>query len=209
MRVVAINGSPRPDGNTRRALEFVAEVLQTQDIVVDWADLGACAPCRGCYACAKARDGRCVLEDDGVNRCVALLREADGLLIGTPVYYAGMSSALKGALDRVFTLCANSGELLRHKVGAGVVVARRNGAVAAFDQVVHYLTYAEMVIPGSHAWNTVYGRAPGEVEQDPEGIQTLQSLGQNMAWLLHRLSPGAEALPPPGRVKKVYTSFVR
>ncbi len=209
MKVVAVNGSPRVDGNTRKALDIVAKPLRSHGIEVDLVHLGACAPCTGCYACARTRDGCCALPDDGINECVSKIREADGLLIGTPVYYAGMSGALKGALDRVFTLCGNNGALLRHKVGAAVVVARRTGGVAAFDTITHYLTYAEMVVVGGNGWDNIFGQMPGEVCQDPEGVQNLRALGRNMAWLIKSLDQSRAVLPPPEREKRISTNFVR
>lgn len=209
MKVVAINGSPKEEGNTCRALRIVAETLNEHGIETEFFHLGMAAGCTGCYACAKRRDGTCVLPDDGVNACLRAIGEAEGLLVGAPVYYSGIPGRLKGVLDRISTVAGNNGGMLRHKVGAPVLVARRIGALPAFDAIMHHLTYSEMVIPSSNNWNTVFGRVPGEVELDPEGVQTLRVLGENMAWVLQSLGGNRASFPPPPAQKKVFLNMVR
>lgn len=209
MKVVAINGSPKAEGNTARALQIVAEVLKENGVETEVFHLGMAAGCTGCYSCAKRRDGTCVLPDDGVNACIQAISKADGVLIGAPVYYSSIPGRLKGVLDRIVTVAGNNGGLLRHKVGAPVIVARRIGALPAFDTIMHYLAYSEMVVPCSNNWNTVFGRAPGEIELDPEGVQTLRILGENMAWVMHSLANSRDAVPAPALQKKRFLNMVR
>lgn len=207
MKVIAINGSPHRDGNTFRAIAVVTGRLNQYGIDTEVLHLGLAGGCTGCYTCAKTRDCKCCLPDDGVNLFIQKLKEADGVLIGAPVYYADVAGNLKGVLDRIATVCATNGNLLRHKVGAPLVVARRIGALPAFDTIMHFLAYAEMIIPCSNNWNTVFGRTPGEVERDLEGMQTLELLGENMAWLLRTIS--GETVPKPENQKKIFVNMIR
>ncbi len=211
MKVVAFNGSPRAEGNTNRALAIVAEELEREGIATSVVQVGS-RQVRGCVACggcARNKDGRCVLPDDGVNAWIAEAREADGLLFGSPVHFSGMGATMKAFLDRAFYVASANGGLFRHKVGAAVVAVRRSGGVAAFDQLGHYLAYSEMLVPGSNYWNVIHGTAPGEADGDEEGVQILRVLGRNMAWLMKLVEAGRESLPPPEREKKRYTSFIR
>ena len=211
MKVVAFNGSPRAEGNTNRALAIVAEELEREGIATSVVQVGS-RQVRGCVACggcARNKDGRCVLPDDGVNAWIAEAREADGLLLGSPVHFSGMGATMKSFLDRAFYVASANGGLFRHKVGAAVVAVRRSGGVAAFDQLGHYLAYSEMLVPGSNYWNVIHGTAPGEADGDEEGVQILRVLGRNMAWLMKLVEAGRESLPPPEREKKRYMSFIR
>lgn len=211
MKVVAFNGSPRAEGNTNRALAIVAEELEREGIATSVVQVGS-RQVRGCVACggcARNKDGRCVLPDDGVNAWIAEAREADGLLFGSPVHFSGMGATMKAFLDRAFYVASANGGLFRHKVGAAVVAVRRSGGVAAFDQLGHYLAYSEMLVPGSNYWNVIHGTAPGEADGDEEGVQILRVLGRNMAWLMKLVEAGRESLPPPEREKKRYMSFIR
>lgn len=211
MKVVAFNGSPRAEGNTNRALAIVAEELEREGIATSVVQVGS-RQVRGCVACggcARNKDGRCVLPDDGVNAWIAEAREADGLLLGSPVHFSGMGATMKAFLDRAFYVASANGGLFRHKVGAAVVAVRRSGGVAAFDQLGHYLAYSEMLVPGSNYWNVIHGTAPGEADGDEEGVQILRVLGRNMAWLMKLVEAGRESLPPPEREKKRYMSFIR
>ena len=141
-----------------------------------------------------------------VNRNLETLFTADGLLVGSPVYYAGVNGALKCFLDRAFFVAGANGGLFRHKVGAGVVAVRRGGEIAAWDQLNKYFAISEMFIPSGNYWNMVFGLEPGEARRDPEGMQTLRVLGANMAWLLKNLAAGAAA--PPPATDKVMTNFI-
>ena len=210
MKVVAFNGSPRPQGNTYMALRTVADVLEKHGIEVEIIQVGdkPIHGCAACNACVKNRDGRCALPDDGVNEWIRKMAEADGILLGTPVYFAGLSGTMKSFLDRAFFVAGNNGSL-RHKVGAAVAAVRRTGGIPAMDALNHYIAYSEMVMPTSNYWNVVHGMKPGEVEQDAEGIQCMQVLGENMAWLMKLMEYGKDAVPAPEAVRKRFTNFIR
>ncbi len=211
MEVVAFNGSPRAAGNTYRALSIVAEELGDAGIGTQIVHVGSSAlrGCAACGACGRNKDGRCALPDDGVNAWIEAARAADGILLGSPVHFSGLGGAMKSFLDRAFYVASANGGLFRHKVGAAVVAVRRSGGVAAFDQLNHFLLYAEMLVPGSNYWNVIHGGAAGEADRDEEGVQTLRVLGRNLAWTLKLIEAGRPALPPPAREKKRYMSFIR
>ncbi|MDR2054738.1 MAG: flavodoxin family protein [Desulfovibrio sp.] len=210
MKVVAINGSPRQAGNTALALNTALSALEENGIGTELIHIGkeAIRGCVGCYACMRKPGGQCRFADDCVNDCIARMAEADGILLGAPVYYAGMAGTMKAFLDRTFFVAAGSG-LFRLKVGAGVAAVRRAGSVTTVDQLQKYLTISEMVIPGGTYWPMVHGLLPGEAEQDAEGLQCMRVLGANMAWLLKLMAYGREAVPPPAPAAKVMTNFIR
>ncbi|HNW26052.1 MAG TPA: flavodoxin family protein [Candidatus Gastranaerophilaceae bacterium] len=208
MHVIAINGSPKSEGNTYNALKLVLEELKNQGISGEIIHIGnknirGCLACGGCF---KNKDESCVIKDE-VNECIQKMKEADGILIGSPVYYASIAGTLKCFLDRTFYVCSANGGLLRHKVGASVVVARRSGEVAAFDHLNHYFTIAEMFMPSSNYWNVIHGRMPGEVLLDEEGVQIMRVLGKNMAYLLKQLKTGTQTAPE--QEQKMLTNFIR
>ena len=211
MKVVAFNGSPKPNGNTYHALRAVADELEKEGIEVEIIQVGGkpIRSCVGCNMCARNRDEKCVLPDDGVNEWIRKMKKADGILLGTPVHYAGISAAMKCFLDRAVYVCGNNGGLLRHKVGAAVAAVRRSGGIPAVDQLTHYITYSEMVMPSSNYWNVIHGLKPGEVEKDDEGVQIMQVLGQNMAWVMKALEAGKRTVPAPAPVRKKFTNFIR
>lgn len=208
MKVIGINGSPHATGNTRLALDIMGEVFQQEGMDFEVLHIGkALAPCTGCFRCAKTHS--CVLPDDGLNALYETLIQADGLVFASPVYFASVTSGMRCFMDRIGCIDMNNGRKLRFKVGTPVAVARRAGTVNAIDELVHYLNYAQMVIPGSLYWPLAFGNSPGEVEQDPEGVQTLQVLAQSMAYLMKVIAVGQAQLPPPELPKKRYTNFVR
>lgn len=211
MNVFVINGSSKANGNTAASLDAVCEVLQEQGIACERLDIGSTAlhGCIGCMTCRTRRNRRCVFDDDGVNDWLDAMFRADGVLIGTPVYYAGLNGALKCILDRAFFVAGANGGLFRHKVGAAVAAVRRAGGVPSLDQIGKYFTISEMFVPSSNYWNMVYGMQPGEAVQDIEGIQSARVLGANMAWLLKLIEHGREAVPPPARVEKTPMNFIR
>ena len=190
MKVVAINGSPRPEGNTSRLLGMVAEELRREGIEVETVQLGghAVRGCTGCGRCAKNRDGQCSNRSDVVAECIGKMREADGILIGTPTYFSNVSTEVKALIDRSGVVAGANGNMFARKVGAAVVAVRRAGATDAFDAVNKLFLKSEMVVPGATYWNLGVGREPGEVEGDAEGRRTMESLGRNMAWLLKKLA---------------------
>ncbi len=189
MNVLAVNGSPRPEGNTARLLRAVCDVLDGEGIATETFQLGgqAVRGCTGCYRCAENRDGRCVLPDDAVSECFEKMKAADGVLLGSPTYFADVTAEMKALVDRAGFACRTGGDLLRRKVGAAVVAVRRGGAIHAFDTLNHFFLIGGMVVPGSIYWNLGIGLNEGEVEADEEGLRTMTALGENMAWLLKRL----------------------
>jgi multimeric flavodoxin WrbA len=211
MKVIAINGSPRQAGNTALALNTVLQVLEENGIATETIHIGkeAVRGCVGCYVCMQKSDRRCRFADDCVNDCIARMAEADGILLGAPVYYAGMAGTMKAFLDRAFFVAAANGGLFRLKVGAGVAAVRRAGSVTAVDQLQKYLTISEMILPGSTYWPMVHGLMPGEAAQDAEGLQCMRVLGANMAWLLKLMEHGKGAVPPPAQAPQVRTNFIR
>lgn len=209
MKVIALNGSPRKKGNTAHALQLVTDELEKAGIAVEVLQVGSqeIRGCTGCNACFKSRDEKCILKGDEVNDAIQKLKEADGILLGSPVYWADLNGTMKAFLDRVFYVASANGGLFRHKVGAAVVSVRRTGGIQAFQTLNQYLQYSEMFIPTSNYWNVLHGNRPGEVMQDEEGMQIARLLGKNMAFLLKAVDANKEALPEPE--KKVWTSFIR
>jgi multimeric flavodoxin WrbA len=180
MKVLLINGSPNEKGCTYTALEEVAKEFEKQNISYEIFHIGkkAIKGCTACYACKKS--GSCVFNDDPVNEVIDKIKQSDAVIVGSPVYYAGISGQIKSLMDRVFF--AGSG--YANKLAASVVSCRRGGASAAFDQMNHYFSITNMHIVSSQYWNQVHGRNPEEVKKDLEGMQTMRTLGRNMAWLL-------------------------
>jgi multimeric flavodoxin WrbA len=210
MKVAAFNGSPNKEGNTYHALRIVADELGKEGIETEIIHVGN-KLIRGCLACGKCRknrDERCVTRDE-VNEWIMKMKEADGIILGSPVHFSSISATMKAFLDRAFYVAGNNGGLFRHKVGAAVVAVRRSGGLPAVDQLNHYLSYAEMIIPTSNYWNVIHGTAPGEALEDEEGVQIMRILGRNMAWLLKLVANGEGSVEEPRRERKVYTNFIR
>ncbi len=209
MKVVAFNGSPKKEGNTYHAIKMVAEELEKENIEVEIIHVGnkTIRGCLACNTCKKNKDEKCVINNDEVNEWIQKMKEADGIILGSPVHYSGIGGAIKCFLDRAFYI-AGSG-MLRHKVGAAVVAVRRSGGITAFNQLNHYLHYAEMLIPTSNYWNVIHGTKPGEAKEDEEGKQIMRVLGKNMAWLMKLVENGKDKVPAPDKEKKVFTNFIR
>jgi len=191
MKVVAVNGSPRREGNTGRLIEATFAPLRKAGIECEVLDLAA-KTVRGCTACEKcfdAKDGQCHGRKDFGNEVIERLRTADAILLGSPTYFADVTAELKAVIDRVGFVSRANGNLFARKPGAAIVAARRAGAIHAFDTINHFFLISEMIIVGSSYWNIGYGREKGEVESDAEGLQTMARLGENLAWLLERLAP--------------------
>ncbi|MGI6449220.1 MAG: flavodoxin family protein [Desulfitobacteriia bacterium] len=208
MKVVAFNGSPRKEGNTYRALKFVAEELEKEGIEVEIIQVGdkVIRGCLACNGCVKNRNSRCINDNDEVNAWIEKMIEADGIILGSPVHFSGIAGTMKSFLDRAFYAASRE---LRHKVGAAVVAVRRSGGVNAYEQLNIYLNYSEMLMPSSNYWNVIYGAAPGEAAEDEEGKQIMSVLGKNMAWLLKLVANGSGTVPEPERAKKIFTNFIR
>lgn len=213
MKVVAINGSPKSEGNTAQLINMIAQELAKENISTEMMHIGnkTIRGCFGCGACAKNQDTRCVAKDDEyVNECIQQMKEADGILIGSPVHFSGIAGTMKSFLDRAFYVSAANGNIFRHKVGASIVAVRRSGGVSTFDAMNHYLNYAEMIMPTANYWNVVHGRMPGEVHEDFEGMQIARVLGKNMALTLKMVQSAKEQnIAFPEKEAKIMTNFVR
>jgi len=186
MKVVAFSGSARKGGNTALLLRRVLDVLDAEGIETELVEL-ASAKVQGCTVCLKCReikDARCHGRNDAINECIAKMDYADGILIGSPVYFADVSPETKALLDRTGYVARANPELLARKVGAGVVAVRRAGAMHALDSINHLFLISQMIVPGSSYWNLGIGGPLGAVEEDAEGMRTMETLGRNMAWLL-------------------------
>lgn len=210
MKVVAFNGSPKKDGNTYNAIKAVSDQLAKDNIEVEIIHVGnkQVRGCVACGGCSRNMNEKCTIQDE-VNDWIQKMKEADGIIIGSPVYFSGIAGTMKSFLDRAFYVASVNNGMLRHKAGAAVVAVRRSGGVAVFDQLNHYINYSEMLMPASNYWNVAHGTAPGEVSQDHEGIQIMQVLGKNMAWLLKLVENGKDQVDKCPREKKVFTNFVR
>jgi len=210
MKVVAFNGSPNKQGNTYLALKLVLDELEKEGIETEIVQVSGMS-IRGCIACgmcAKNKDEKCALSGDEVNDWIQKIKNADGLLLGSPVHYSAIAADMKAFLDRAFYVQGGNGRLFRHKVGAALVAVRRSGGVATFDQLNHYLNCSEMLMPTSNYWNVIHGAKPGEVLQDTEGVQVMSLLGKNMAWLLKLLENGKGIVQEPGKENKIFMNFI-
>lgn len=205
-KVLIINGSPKARGNTALALQEVQKALESQGIETEWMHVGHHA-IRGCIGCGRCRElGKCVFDDD-VNEAAKLFAEADGLLIGTPVYYASPAGTLVSFLDRLFFSTPFSKMM---KVGAAVAVARRGGLTATYDMLNKYFGISNMPIATSRYWNQVHGQTPGQAVEDQEGMQTMRQLGLNMAFLIKSIALGKEQFGLPTLDEEtLWTNFVR
>jgi len=204
-KVLILNGSPHPKGCTARALKEVEKVLQEEGMETETIQVGS-QPVRGCIACKSCyRNGKCVF-DDLVNQIAPKFEKADGLLVGSPVYYASANGTLISFLDRLFYSTHFDKAF---KVGAAVVSARRGGCSATYDELNKYFTISQMMVVSSQYWNQVHGNTPEEVEQDSEGLQTMRTLGRNMAFLIKAIDLGKEKYGLPEREKKISTNFIR
>lgn len=204
MKVLLINGSPRVGGNTAVALAEMEAVFAKNGIETETVQVGHLA-IRGCVACFQCvKTGKCAI-DDIVNELATKLEQCDGLVLGSPVYYAAANSTLTALLDRLFY---SSGFDKTMKVGASVAVARRGGCSTAFDQLNKYFTISGMPIASSQYWNSVHGRAPGQAAEDAEGLQTMRVLAENMTFLMKSIALGKEAFGLPEKEKRVWTNFI-
>lgn len=190
MKVVAFNGSARKDGNTAILIRKVFSELEAEGIETELVQMAG-KKIRGCTACGKCyenKDKRCVVDNDILNECLEKMVEADGIILGSPTYFADVSTEMKALIDRVGFVARANSDMLQRKVGAAVVAERRAGAIHVFDTINHFFLISQMIIPGSFYWNLGIGRKPGQVEQDSEGLETMELLGRNMAWLLKKIN---------------------
>ena len=205
MKVLIINASPRPNGNTSIAVRELENTFRQEGIEVETMRIGS-MDIRGCIACNRcAEAGKCVF-DDAVNEAAPKFEAADGLVVASPVYFASPSGTLESFLDRLFYSTHFDKTM---KVGASVAVARRGGTSATFDALNKYFTISNMPVASSQYWNSVHGRAPGDAEQDAEGLQTMRVLARNMAFLMKAIALGKERYGLPEKEEHVFTHFVR
>lgn len=206
MRVLMLNGSPRANGCTYTALTEVRKRLESHGIETELFQIGT-QPVAGCIACGACKGSAKCVFDDKVNEFVSAMRDTDGLIVGSPVYYASASGQVTAFLDRAFYA---GGSYMDGKPGAALVSCRRGGASAAFDQLNKYFSISNMPIVTSNYWNQVHGNTPEEVMQDEEGMQTLRILADNMAWLLQCIEEGKKSgIVVPDRDAKIRTNFIR
>ncbi len=205
MKVLMINGSPHENGCTKRALKEVASSLKEEGVDSIFLDIGVGQRvAHGCFACGGCASLHQCVTDDSVNEAIRIMKECDGIVIGSPVYFASANGTLISFLDRLF--CADR-SIFEHKTGACVVSARRGGNSATFDELNKYLLISNMFVPGSTYWNQVHGNTPAEVEKDLEGLQTMRILGKNLAYLIKVMAESK--LPKPETEKKIKTNFTR
>ncbi len=189
MKVVAFNGSARRNGNTALLLRRVLGVLEkegfeTKLVQLSGKHLRGCNACRTCY---KTKNKRCVIEDDPVNSYIKMMLDSDGIILGSPVYFSMMTPEMKALIDRAGYVAGANSDMLRRKVGAAVVAVRRAGGMPTFDAINHFFLISQMIIPGSSYWNIGMADKKGDVENDEEGMKTMDDLGKNMAWLMKKL----------------------
>jgi multimeric flavodoxin WrbA len=190
MKVLAVNGSARKDGNTYLLLQAALEELNTEGIETDIVQLAGNKPIQGCiacYKCAEKKNMKCAIDSDAFNKHFAKVAEADGLLLGSPVYFSDVTAGMRGFIERCGLVSRANGGVLRRKAGAGVIAVRRAGSNFALASINYLFLISEMIIPGSSYWNVGIGRQPGEVMNDAEGLETMKTLGRNMAWLLKKI----------------------
>ena len=205
MKVLMLNGSPHAEGNTYAALHEMEKIFAEQGVGTEIIQVGREA-IRGCVACgACAKKGKCAF-DDLVNETAPKFEACDGLVIGSPVYYASANGTLISFVDRLFYSTPFDKTM---KVGASVVAARRGGLSATFDELNKYFTISGMPVASSHYWNSIHGRTPGEAEQDKEGMQTMRSLARNMAFLMKSIALGKEKFGLPEQEERIVTNFIR
>ena len=210
MKVVAINGSPKKEGNTYHAIKLVTEQLEIQNIEIEIIHIGnkVIRGCMGCGQCAKQKNEKCIYSNDEVNECIQKMKTADGIILGSPVYFSGITGTMKSFLDRAFYVAGSNDNLFRYKVGVSVIADRRAGAVVAYSQLNNYINYAEMFMPSSNYWNVTFGTMPGEVLQDNEGVQTMRILGKNMAWLMKSIDKSKKESDIPERENKIRLNYI-
>ena len=189
MKVVAFNGSARKDGNTAVLLRGVLKALETEGFETELIQLAGeqIHGCTACRACFETKNERCTITEDKVNTYVQKMKEADGVLLGSPTYFGMMSPEMKALIDRAGFVARANPDMLKYKVGAAVVAVRRAGGMSTFDAINHFFLINQMIVPGSSYWNIGVGHKKGEVANDEEGMQTMEVLGKNMAWLIKKL----------------------
>jgi multimeric flavodoxin WrbA len=198
MKVVAINGSPRAEGNTALALKEMATELMAAGIEMEIIHVGdkLIRGCMACGACKRNQNERCTIAGDPVNEAIQKMKAADAIILGSPVHYAGIGGTMKSFCDRAFYVAGNNSGLFAGKIGASVVAVRRTGGSVAWQGLNFYLTISQMALAGSSYWSIVHGALPGEAAEDLEGMQTVRNAAKNIAWLLRSKEATSEITPP-------------
>ena len=190
MKVIAINGSAQKDGNTAALINHVFSELQKEGIETELFQLAG-KKIRGCTVCLKCfenKDQRCAVTNDVLNECIEKMLAADAIILGSPTYFSNVTTEMKALIDRAGFVAKANGDMFARKVGAAVVAVRRAGSIHVFNSINHFFFISQMVVPGSSYWNLGIGLKKGDVENDAEGIGTMQTLGRNMAWLLKKIN---------------------
>jgi multimeric flavodoxin WrbA len=192
MKVVAFNGSERKDGNTAILIKYVFGELEKEGIKTELVQLAGSdiCGCCACYKCFENKDKRCAVKKDALNSYIEKMLDSDGIILASPTYFADISAVMKALIERAGMVARANNNMFKRKVGAAVVAVRRGGAVHVFDSINHFFLIGEMIVPGSIYWNIGIGREKGETEKDEEGIKTMKTLGENMAWLMKRIKNG-------------------
>lgn len=189
MKVIAFNGSSRKDGNTAYLLKTVLAEIEKEGIDTEIYHLSGkqIQGCIACYKCFSNKDKRCAVDNDIINDCIAKMLNSQGILLGSPTYFSNVSASMKALIERCGMVARANDDMFKRKVGASVVAVRRAGSAHVFSSLNYFFLIGQMIIPGSSYWNIGIGREPGEVKNDNEGIQTMKTLGQNMAWLMKKI----------------------
>lgn len=206
MKVLLVNGSPNEKGCTYTALSEIAKTLEGEGIETEIFHIGN-KPVRGCIGCGGCKNGQCVFDDDILNRLADRVKEADGYVFGSPVYYSSPNGAMLAVMDRLFY---SAGKYMAYKPAACIASARRAGTTATYDVLNKYIGINHMLMVPANYWNMVHGSKPEDVKQDLEGLQTMHTIGKNMAWLLNLLETGkANGVKHPEIEEKIRTNFIR
>lgn len=211
MKLVAFNGSPNLEGNTYQSIKMITSELEDKGIETEIIQVGNknIRGCIACNECLKNQDEKCIFADDDVNMWIQKMKNADGIIIGSPVHFASIAGNMKCFLDRAFYVTSMNGMMLRQKVGAAVVAVRRAGGVPVFNQLNNYLTYSEMMVPGSNYWNINYGMTAGEIKKDKEGNQAINILTENIAYLMKIIEDSKGKIEVPKPKQKKFMNFIR
>ena len=210
MKIVAINGSPRKNGNTARLLKAVGKEVRAAGVEFEVFQPGhRVHPCMACYHCLNTGSLRCVQNDDMVNDIIAACIEADGILLASPVYHGGIAGNMKCVLDRLMLAAGCGDNQLHHKVGGALCTLRRSGGMETYQQLLGTMDAMEMLIVTSDYWGAVHGADPGECLEDTEGMEVACKLGRNMAWAVKALAAAKETVPPPATAHRTMTNFIR
>lgn len=207
MKVIAFNGSPRKGGNCELSLIHMGEIFAKENIDFEIIQVGnqSIRGCIACYHCLQTASGKCI-QNDEVNTWIDKMIEADGIILASPVYYGGIAGTMKCFLDRAFLAAGNK---LHHKVGASIVTARRSGALDTFQQLNAYLNSMEMILPSSDYWNNIHGLDIGEIKQDVEGLEVVEKLARNMAWIMKVIDYSKGHIEIPKTGARTMTNFIR